>query len=89
MTKKQAFLVIYLLFLFMGSSISYVWSNFEKTQIGYDLSHVKKEEMKLREANRKLRLEIATLKSPQKLEEVARKHLGLRQPKSEQIIVLP
>ena len=89
MTRRQVFLIIFMLFLFMGSGIGYVWSNFERTQIGYDLSKLKKEEMALREINRKLRLELATLKSPQYLETIATKKLGLRQPTLEQIIVLP
>lgn len=89
LTSRKIFLVIFMLFLFMGSGIGYVWSNFERTQIGYDLSKLKKEEMALREINRKLRLELATLKSPQYLETIATKKLGLRQPTLEQIIVLP
>jgi len=75
--------------LIMGSSIGYVWSNFERTQIGYDVSQLKKEEMRLRETNRKLRLELAILKSPQNLETLAIEKLGLKQPSPEQIIVLP
>jgi len=73
----------------MGSGISYVWSNFEKTQIGYDLSQLKKEEMRFQEINRKLRLELALLKSPQNLASKAVKDLGLRQPNPEQIVMLP
>ncbi|MBW1702011.1 MAG: cell division protein FtsL [Deltaproteobacteria bacterium] len=89
MTRRQVFLVIFMLFLFMGSSIGYVWSNFERTQIGYDLSQLKKEEMRLREINRKLRLDLAVQKSTKKLEAIAIQKLGLRQPSPEQIIVLP
>jgi cell division protein FtsL len=89
MSRKQIFLVIIMLFLMMGSSIGYVWSNFEKTQIGYDLSQLKKEEMRLREISRKLRLELAILKSPQNLERLATQKLGLGQPSAEQIVVLP
>jgi cell division protein FtsL len=88
-TGRQVFLIILMLFFFMGSGISYVWSNFEKTQIGYDLSQLKREEMRLREINRKLRLELALLKSPQNLEPKAVKYLGLRQPTPEQIVTLP
>jgi len=88
-TRRQVFLIILMLFFFMGSGISYVWSNFEKTQIGYDLSQLKKEEMRLQEINRKLRLELALLKSPQNLESKAVKDLGLRQPTPEQIVMLP
>jgi cell division protein FtsL len=89
MTQRQIFLTVVLLFLFMGTGIGYVWSNFERTQMGYDMSQLKKEEMRLREINRKLRLELAILKSPQHLEAVAVKRLGLRQPSPEQIIVMP
>ncbi len=89
LSSRKVSLVILIMFLFMGSGIGYVWSNFERTQIGYDLSQLKKEEMALREINRKLRLELATLKSPQYLGELAAKKLGLRQPTPEQIIVLP
>jgi len=87
-TRRQVFLIICMLFLFMGSSIGYVWSNFQSTRIGYDLSQLKKEEMKLEEENQRLRLELAILKSPQKLETQAGERLGLRQPTPEQIIVL-
>jgi cell division protein FtsL len=89
MTQRQIFFTVVLLFLFMGSGIGYVWSNFERTQMGYDISQLRKEEMRLREINRKLRLELAVLKSPQHLEAVAVKRLGLRQPSPEQIIVMP
>lgn len=89
MSRKQIFLAILMLFLIMGSSIGYVWSNFEKTQIGYDLSQLKQEEMRLREINRKLCLELAVLKSPQNLGRLATQKLGLGQPSAEQIVVLP
>jgi hypothetical protein len=88
LTQRQIFLIAILLFVFMGSGIGYVWSNFEGTQIGYDLSRLHHEELRLRELNQKLRLELATLKSPQNLEESTRK-LGLREAVPEEIIVLP
>ena len=84
----QIVLISIMLIVFMGSGISYVWSNFEGTQIGFDLSRLQQDELKLKELNRKLRLELATLKSPQNLEDAARA-LGLREALSEQIIVLP
>jgi cell division protein FtsL len=88
-TRRQVILIIIMLFLFMGTGIGYVWSNFERTQIGYDLSQLKKEEMRLKEINRKLRLELALLRSPQYLETKAVNELGLRQPTPEQIVMLP
>lgn len=89
MTPKQIFLSICMLVLIMGLSIGYVWSSLEKTQRGYDLSQFKKMEIDLREVNRKLRLELATLKSTKNLEVLAIQKFGLRQPSPDQIIVLP
>ncbi len=88
LTPRQIFLIALLLLLFMGSGIGYVWSNFEGTQIGYDLSRLRQEELRLKELNQKLRVELATLKSPQNLEKATR-HLGLKQPLPEQIVILP
>lgn len=89
LTGRQIFLVLVLLFLFMGSGISYVWSTFESTKIGYDISKLKRQEMRLKEMNRKLRAELAFLKSPERIENKAVKELGLRQPRPDQIVVLP
>jgi len=77
-----------MLFVFMGSGIGYVWSNFEGIQIGYDLSRLQQDELKLRELNQKLKVELATLKSPQYLEE-AIGNFGLKEALPGQIIVLP
>jgi cell division protein FtsL len=88
-TGRQVIVVVFLLLLLMGSGIGYVWSNFERTQIGYDLSQLKKEEFRLREIHKKLTLELAFLKSPANLEAQAVRNLGLQQPRPEQIIVLP
>lgn len=88
-TQKQIFLIIILLLLYMGSSIGYVWSNFERTQIGYGLSQMKNEEIRLLEINRKLRLDLAVSKSTRNLEALAIKKLGMKAPSPEQIVVLP
>ena len=88
LTHLQILLVAVMLFVFMGSGIGYVWSNFEGTQIGYDLSRLQQEELELKEFNQKLRLELATIKSPQSLEKVIR-YLGFREALPEQIIILP
>ncbi len=89
LTPRQVFITLAMLVCFMGTGIGYVWSNFERTQIGYSLSQLHKEEMRQKEINQKLKLELATLKSPQNLERLAIERLGLSPPKPEQIILLP
>lgn len=88
MTHRQLLLIAPLLLVFMGCGIGYVWSNFEGTQIGYDLSRLKQEELRLKELNQKLRVELATYLSPQYLEEATHK-LGLKEASPDQIYVLP
>mgnify|MGYP003759792075 FL=1 len=81
-------LIVFLLILFMSSSIGYVWSNYEGTQIGFDLSRLQDDERALLELNKKLKVELATLKSPRNLEAAARS-LGLKDAAPEQIVFLP
>jgi cell division protein FtsL len=81
-------LIAGLLVTFMVSGVGYVWLNFEGTQIGYDISKLKQDELRLKELNQKLKLELATLKSPQHLEKSSRQ-LGLKPATPEQIFVLP
>jgi hypothetical protein len=87
LNSRQIFLITLMLLVFMGSGIGYVWSNFEGTQIGYDLSRLQQEELRLKELNQKFRLELAFLKSPQHLEDATRQ-MGLKTASPEQIIIL-
>jgi cell division protein FtsL len=87
-SSRQILLTAVLLILFMGSGIGYVWSNYEGTQIGFDLSRLQQDELTIKEVNRKLKVELATLKSPEYLEKAA-KTLGLKEASSDQIIILP
>jgi cell division protein FtsL len=78
---------LFLLFLLAG--IAHVWVNFKRTQTGYELSQLKKEIARAEEYNRKLKLEIASIKSPKHLENRAVKELGLRHPSPKQVVYLP
>ncbi len=89
LSKRQVLLVFTLLIFFTLSGIGYVWSNFERTQVSYSLSALKAKELVLKENNKKLRIELATLKSTQHLESMAMTRLGLVQPSPSQIVVLP
>ena len=92
--KKNRSKSIYLFFamillLFLLAGISQVWINSKRTQIGYSLNQIKNEIEQIKEYNRKLKLEIASLKSPESLENKAVKAFGLRYPLPQQIVFLP
>jgi cell division protein FtsL len=77
-----------LMFFFIGGSLFYVWSRIQVIQVGYEISNSLKEERALTEANKKLRLEIATLKSYARIEKLAMEELRMVKPKPEQVIVI-
>jgi len=66
----------------------YVWSRIQVIQLGYEISNAIKEERVLTEANKKLRVEIATLKSYSRIEKLALEELRMAKPKPEQVIVI-
>jgi cell division protein FtsL len=78
---------VFLLF-FIGGGLFYVWSRIQVLQLGYEISNALKEEKALTENNKKLRLEIATLKSYGRIEKLAVEELKMTKPKPEQVILI-
>jgi cell division protein FtsL len=77
-----------LILFFIGGSLFYVWSRIQVIHLGYEISNALKEEKALTEGNKKLRLEIATLKSYGRIEKFAAEELRMVKPKPEQVIVI-
>jgi len=71
-----------LIFLFL------TWQHFQVIRDGYDSEVLKKEVTQLSEENDQLTLERASLRSPQRIDLIARKKLGLCAPAHNQIVVL-
>jgi len=87
--KRSHFLLFTLLILFLiGGSLFYVWSRIQVIQLGYEISNALKEERTLAEVNKKLRLEVATLKSYTRIEKIAVEELRMTKPKADQVIVI-
>jgi len=66
-------------------TLIYVWSRHEATSWGYRLSEAAQAQNELKQTNRELTLEAASLRSPARIEKIARKELGLDFPKPGQI----
>ena len=81
-------LFILLMLFVIGGSLFYVWSRVQVIQLGYEISNALKEKRVLTEANKKLRLEIATLKSYSRIEKFAAEELRMAKPRPEQVIVI-
>ena len=65
-----------------------VWQHFELLQHGYRLNDLQKARAQEEEINRRLRLELETLRSPQRIERVALTELGLVAPRDVDAVVL-
>jgi cell division protein FtsL len=64
------------------------WQTFEQVQHGYRVQRLERERVSEEEINRHLRLEIESLRSPQRIEEMAIRDLKLVAPDRDQAIVI-
>ncbi|HET7394027.1 MAG TPA: cell division protein FtsL [Candidatus Binatia bacterium] len=67
----------------------HVWLRLQVVHMGYVLSTTTKLQGRLEQENRELQVELASLTSPDRLEAMARRRLGLMPPEKGQVIVLP
>ncbi|HSA60523.1 MAG TPA: cell division protein FtsL [bacterium] len=81
---KGALVYVALIFVF---SLGYVWTRVQVVETGYRLRSLEVSRNKLKEDNRSLMVEAATLRSPQRLEQIA-KQMGLQRPTESQIVYL-
>jgi cell division protein FtsL len=67
----------------------HVWLRLQVVHMGYVLSTTTKLQGRLEQENRELKVELASLTSPDRLEAMARRRLGLMSPEKGQVLVLP
>src|SRR5580658_8041285 len=65
--------------------MTYTWQHFKAIEYGYKIEFMKNERNGLSELNRTLRLEEASLRSPDRIDRLARQH-GMQPPQAGQII---
>jgi len=75
------------LFLFLAATLalSYVWTRVQVIQQGYEISRLHKSVAGLEHDAAQLQAEIARLKSPDRLELIARTYFEMRSPKANEI----
>lgn len=78
-----------IMILFIGELFFYTWCRVQYIQMGYDISEEVEEQRSLTSLHQNLKIELARLKSPARIEKIARQRLGLIAPSEEQIIVVP
>jgi cell division protein FtsL len=87
--RKQVFFTAFLGLGLIAVVLVHVWLRLQVVKTGYVLSTASKLQSRLEQENRELKIELATMTSPDRLESLARRRLGLVPPEKGQIIILP
>ena len=82
------FVLAAFLFVLIGSALIYVWSRIQVIRAGYEISDAVKAGRGLVEESRRLRVEVASLKSYDRIEKIAIEDLGLSKPRPDQVILI-
>lgn len=90
-SKRRHFMVaigVALTVVFMAELLVYAWCRVQFVRTGYEMTEATEEHQRLKELYRKLKVEEARLKSPERIMRIARQR-GLVMPDSEQVVVIP
>lgn len=77
-----------MLFFFTAWALFHIWTRHMATELGYAITAEQTEQENLLSENKSLKLEISTLKSSRRLEEIAKSKLGMNSPSPEQVVYL-
>jgi len=74
--------------LLAGAALFYAWQHFEYLQLRYRVELLKSERSQASELNQQLKLEMAGLRAPSRIDEIARRQLRLTAPVPGQVAPL-
>ncbi len=82
---------IWIIFMsfFIGELFLYTWCRVQNVNIGYEISSEKRNRRHFITLQRRFKIELAHLKSPERIAGIAKRQLGLTTPGPEQIITIP
>jgi len=89
MNQRFTWVWIVFMVLFMIELFSYTWCRVQCTRGGYEISRAVADHKEGLAIRNNLKIELARLKSPQRIARIARERLGLITPKPEQTIIIP
>jgi cell division protein FtsL len=75
--------------LILMGALLYVWQHIHIVRLGYEIEQLREQQAALVQENKALRLERGQLRSLRRVEEIARKRLGMVAPKPGQVVLVP
>jgi cell division protein FtsL len=75
--------------IFLGELLFFTWCRVQTIGTGYEISKETQRHQDLIDFQNNLKVELARLKSPERIAKIARNQLGLITPTPEQMIIIP
>jgi cell division protein FtsL len=90
-TGKQKVVILWIIFMavFIAELLLYAWSRVQCVDAGYEISKATQHQRELITLQNNLKIELASLKSPDRIAKIAQKKLGLVTPTPKQMVVIP
>ena len=88
-SPKMIGIWILLLFIFVGELLLYTWCRVQCVRTGYEISAQTEKNRDLTALQKSLKVELARLKSPERIARIAQTQLGLIMPDAKHTIVIP
>ena len=85
-SQRDYIVVTALAAMFLFGLFAYGWQHYQWIQYGYRIEEAQKKKDQLAEIGRQLRLERASLRSPQRIDSIARGELGMVVPAPGQLV---
>jgi len=86
--KKTGIWIIFMA-VFIAELFLYTWCRVNCIDVGYEISRETKKQHELIALQNNLKIELASLKSPERISKIAKDQLGLKAPTKSQTIVIP
>lgn len=87
--KIQTSIWLVLMVLFFVQALFYAWCRVQCVNAGYGIDRETRRRQALNKERNTLNIEMARLKSPERIETIARTRLGLVKPEAQQTVTLP
>jgi len=88
-STKMVIIWFIIMAVFIAELLIYTWSRVQCINTGYEISNENNKNRNLVKLQNNLKVELARLKSPERLAKIAKNQLGLKTPGPEQMIIIP
>jgi cell division protein FtsL len=86
---KATVMLIIFMTVFLGELLFFTWCRVQTIGTGYEISKQTRQHQYLIDFQNNLKIELARLKSPERIAKIAKNQLGLIPPTQEQMIIIP